>query len=287
MILDWKLVSKNLDEKILKKILENKEFYESKYIAFVLFEENESSRSYIKMKEKKAKEFWIKTKLIDQVNLKNKKKAIWIIDILNRDDSCIWILTQLPFNKELKESQWEILWNISPLKDIDWLGWVMFWLSQIEYIHFLPATVRAVFEILNFYKIKVSWKTLAIIWQSNLIGKPLAQECARRMATVWSFNEFSDKEIMKNFCKKSDIIVSASWDLWSINKDFLSEDNMQILIDVWWWKKNWKASWDFSLEEKERTNHLYTPVPWWVWPVTVSCIFANLVDLEEIKKKNQ
>lgn len=287
MILDWKLVSEHLDKQTLEQINANLQDYQWKYVAFVLFQENEASRAYIKLKQKKAEKFWIKTKLIEQTDLQNHKKALWIIDLLNKDERCIWILTQLPFNKNLQKYQWEILWNINPLKDIDGLGGVLFGLSQIEHTHFLPATVRAIFEILDFYKIKVSWKTISIIGQSNLIGKPLACECARRLATIGNFNEFSDEKIMKNFCKNADIIVSATWDLGLVDGTFLSEKNTQVLIDVWWWKKNNKPVGDFDFENIELKNHLYTPVPAGVWPVTVSAIFANLIDLQKLKTQEK
>jgi len=281
MILDWKLVARNLDNYTKEKIEKNKDFYKWKYVAFLLFEENEASRTYIKMKQKKAKQFWIQTKVIEQTNLKSKDKAIWIIDFLNKDENCIWILVQLPINENLKTYQWEILSTIHPKKDTDGLWWILFWLSQIEAINFLPATVRAIFEILNFYKIWVWWKNITIIWQSNLLWKPSATECMRQKGTVFSFNHFSNKEDIKQACKSSDIIISATWKLHMIDKTYLDEHKMQVLIDVWWWKIHNKSAWDFNFESINLNKKMYTPVPWGVWPVTISSIFANLVDLQE------
>ncbi len=282
MILNGKIVAENIDIYVKNKINENIIFYKNKYIAFLLFEENISSRTYIKMKEKKAKSFWLQTKVIEDVNLKDFEKAINIIDDLNNDENCIWILIQLPINKYLQPHQWKILAHISPKKDIDGLGWVLFGLSQIEAINFLPATVRAIFEILNFYKVSVSWKNVAILWQSNLIWKPTATECMKQQATVFSFNEFSTQEEIKKICKISDIIISATWKLHLVDKNFISEEKMQVLIDVGWGTINGKASWDFNFENIDTDEHMYTPVPGGVWPVTVSSIFANLVDLQEI-----
>jgi len=282
MILDWKLVAKNLDNYTKEKIENNKDYYNWKYVAFLLFEENEASRVYIKMKQKKAEKFWIQTKVIEQTNLKSKDKAIWIIDLLNKDKNCIWILIQLPINKHLRPYQGKILSSIYPKKDIDWLWWILFWLSQIEAISFLPATVRAIFEILYFYKIWVWWKNITVIWQSNLIWKPTATECMRQQWTVFSFNKFSNLKYIRQSCKISDIIISATWNLHMIDETYLDENKMQVLIDVWWWKIDNKPAWDFNFSKINLNKKIYTPVPWGVWPVTVSSIFANLVDLQEI-----
>ena len=286
MILDGKLVAENLDNYVLEKIQKNKDFYEWKYVAFLLFADNEASRVYIKMKQNKARKFWINTKVIEKVDA-NFEEALDIINELNNDSDCIWILIQLPLNENLKLFQWKLLGSVLPNKDIDWLWGVLFWLHQIEAINFLPATVRAIFEILYFYKIWVAWKTISVFWQSNLVWKPAVCELLRQQATVFSFNEFSDVELTKQLSKKSDIIISATWHLHLINSEYVNPDKMQVLIDVWWWKLNWKPTGDFDFDDifskSSEEDFMYTPVPGWVWPVTVSSIFANLVDLQDIK----
>lgn len=286
MILDGNLVAKNLDSYTLNKIQENKDFYNWKYVAFLLFEDNEASRVYIKMKKAKAEKLGLATKVIEDTKLSNYEEAIEIIDELNQDEGCIWILIQLPINKNLKPYQWKILAHINPKKDVDGLWWVLFWLSQVESIKFLPATVRAIFEILKFYKISVSWQNITVIWQSNLIWKPTATEFMRLQSTVFSFNQFSKIEDIKNACKKSDIIISATWKLHLIDSSFLNNLKLQVLVDVGWWKKDGKASWDFNFEEIfskfSEKDFRHTPVPGGVGPVTVSSIFANLVDLQEL-----
>jgi 5,10-methylene-tetrahydrofolate dehydrogenase/methenyl tetrahydrofolate cyclohydrolase len=65
-----------LDKYTLTKINKNINFYKNKYIAFLLFEDNESSRTYIKMKQKKAEKFQLETKVIEQPQLQSHKKAI-------------------------------------------------------------------------------------------------------------------------------------------------------------------------------------------------------------------
>jgi len=163
MILDWRLVAENLDNYTLEKINQNKGFYKWKYVAFLLFEDNEASRVYIKMKQNKASKFWLKTKVIEDTKA-DFETAMDIVNELNQDDDCIWILIQLPLNEKLRPYQGKLLWSVLPNKDIDGLWWILFGLHQIEAISFLPATVRAIFEILYFYKIWVAGKTISVFW---------------------------------------------------------------------------------------------------------------------------
>ena len=281
MILDWKLVAKHLDSYTQEKINQDKEYYDGKYVCFLLFSEDEASKVYVNMKKKKAESFWIQAKVIEQADLSDYDKVIWILDILNNDEDCIWYLIQLPSNKDLQVYQWQILAHINPKKDMDGLGWVLFGLNQIWAINFLPATVRAIFEILKFYKIWVGWKNITVIGQSNLIWKPTATECMRQMWTVFSFNSFSNPEDIKSCTKKSDIIISATWKMKLVDKTFLSEEKMQVLVDVGRWKADGKVCGDFDFDNIETDQHMFTPVPGGVWPTTVSSIFANLVDLKD------
>ena len=287
MILDGYLVAKNLDAYILNEINKNKDYYIWKYVAFLLFNNNEPSRVYIKMKQNKAHKFWLQTKIIEKVNA-DFETASNIVNKLNLDENCIWILIQLPVNDKIKPYQHKLLSQIHLKKDIDGLWGVLFGLNQIDAIRFLPATARAVFEILSFYKIWVAGKNISILWQSNLAGKPIVLEMIRQNGTVFSFNEFSDQNLIKELTRKSDIIISATWKLHLINSSYLNPNRMQVLIDIGWWKLDNKPTWDYNFEEifsaYDESNFMYTPVPGWVGPVTVSSIFANLVDLKNIEK---
>ena len=66
-----------------------------------------------------------------------------------------------------------------------------------------------------------------------------------------------------------------------INKDFVRDDKSQILVDVWYWYKDWKAVWDIDFESVKDLVKDITPVPGGVWPLTVASIFSNLFTIEE------
>ncbi|NOZ44774.1 MAG: hypothetical protein GXP45_06650 [bacterium] len=100
-------------------------------------------------------------------------------------------------------------------------------------IDFLPATPRAVIELLKFYHYdKVQGKTVAILGQSNLVGKPLAIELMKMGATIYSTNQSNDSSKTKLACQKADYIISATGQVHLIDADYLSSQKNQIILDV-------------------------------------------------------
>jgi methylenetetrahydrofolate dehydrogenase (NADP+)/methenyltetrahydrofolate cyclohydrolase len=187
---------------------------------------------------------------------------------------------------QFQEYKAELLSLIAPDKDIDGLWWVLTWLSSIWLIDFVPATARAIVTLLRAYNLyDLKWKKITVIWQSNLSGKPLVDEFIKQEATVYSCNIYTPLEEIKALCKNSDYIVSCTWCIYFVNQDFVRDDQSQILVDVWYWYKDGKAAWDIDFEKVKDKVKYISPVPGWVWPLTVASIFANLFTIEEWLRK--
>jgi methylenetetrahydrofolate dehydrogenase (NADP+)/methenyltetrahydrofolate cyclohydrolase len=228
----------------------------------------------VKVFYKKNNEFNLKFDNINNI-LSSVKK-------LNNDTNCIWIMFQLPLPKELQQYQPKILWSVNHFKDIDGLWWILVGLSAISLINFIPATPAAVLNILKYYNLdNFEWKKISVIGQSNLVWKPLAIQLIKLWAEVFSFNQFADQKHMKWICKESDYIISATWSLHLIDKTFLNKDGNQVLIDVGWGIKDWKAAWDIDFDDVKDKVKAITPVPWGVWPVTVASLFENIYNIRE------
>lgn len=298
IILDWKSVAENIQNNLKKKFQDSN----WKYIWILLLSDDEASKTYVKLKRKFWKSIWVSVNIYWKWNFKNKDtkyihssysydysnvfEVKSLINLLNIDDECIWIVVQLPLEENLMKFKSDILSTISPEKDIDWLGWVLFWLSTIDLINFVPATPLSVLKLLEHYKLdNFKWKQISIIWQSNLIWKPLALEIIKRYWTVYSFNEFSDITEMKKCCVASDYIITATWKKDLVDKTFLNWKWNQIIIDVWWWKKDWKVAWDVNYESVKNRVYAISPVPWWIWPLTVACLFDNIFIISQINKQ--
>jgi methylenetetrahydrofolate dehydrogenase (NADP+)/methenyltetrahydrofolate cyclohydrolase len=57
-----------------------------------------------------------------------------------------------------------------------------------------------------------------------------------------------------------------------------------VVIDVWFTVIDDKIYWDACFEEINNNWNLITPVPWWVWPLTVANLMNNTLKSYEINK---
>lgn len=300
-ILSWTNLADDLKLQLQQK---SKKYFWNKpvYMAIIFVWNNTSSRVYVEKKKQYWLDIWIQVKIIDQeyidnfklekINIENKKtiesqdynKVIQIINFLNNDVNCVWIIVQLPLTETLQKYKSQILARVKPKKDIDWLGGVLLGLSSIDLIDFLPATPKSVFYLLDKYNLwNIAWKKVCVLWQSNLAWKPIVLEAIKRGGLVTSLNNLSDIENTRKITKESDYIISCTWQINLIDSSFLRSDCSQIVVDVWYGHINWKPVWDVNIESVKDNVLAYTPVPGWVWPLTVACLFDNIFDLQDME----
>ncbi len=285
MLLYWKPIANSI-KKSLKEELANYDL-KNKYIWIFLLSDDKPSETYVNLKKQFWKDLGLDAKIfskdngnIDDMNFKD---VISKISDCNNDSNCLWIIVQLPLNDYLKKYQPDILSSISKKKDIDWLWWQLFGDNLVGVFDFVPATPMAVLELLKYYELdNYKWKNVVIIWQSNLLWKPLALELMKRNAEIISLNEFVDKDFMKKCCLSCDIIISAAGKAHLINWNFVRDDNSQVLIDVGFSKANGKVYGDIDLKSVENKVKAVTPTPGGVWPTTIACLFKNIQKLLHI-----
>jgi len=294
-VLLWKPVSLKLKEELKEK---SKNFFNNdKYVAIIYLWDNSASKTYVWLKKKYGEDIWLHVEIFwqsddkscnwnDSLDIyKNQDydivpKILELIAVMNYDADCVGIMVQLPLPEPFAQYKNEILSSISPDKDIDWLWWVINWLSEMWLVDFVPATPKAVLYLLKYYNLdNVSWKTVAILWQSNLVWKPLATELMKRWATIYSTNASNDAKLIQKNCQNADYIISCTWQIHLIDENYIWENNNQIIIDVWYWHKDWKPVGDVQIDKISNKVGSYTPVPWWIWPLTVACLFDNVFEL--------
>ena len=220
---------------------------------------------YSDLIEYQKKEYW------------NKDEVIELVENLNMDERCVWIICQLPLTEELKPYQQEICNAIAPLKDMDWLWnklqeWAFEW--KIE---FLPATAQAVISLWDAYDLwNWEWKVISVIGQSDIVGNPISKYLELKNAEVHRFDIRNTPEEIMNQTRKSDVIISCTWALHLIDDWFINEKKNQIIIDVGYWFLDGKSTGDVDFEKVENKVSAISPVPWWVGPMTVASLFGNI-----------
>lgn len=290
MILKGKELSIEIQENLK---LKSKSLTKNSYMAILFFGNDFSSWTYVRHKQKYWESIWISVKIFTEKDfsplIKENQgfanRIFKIIHQLNHDPFCIWIIIQLPLPTELKLHQNELLSSISPEKDIDGLWWINTWLSSTGLIDFIPATPKAVITLLEKYKLdNFKWKKIAIIGQSNIVWKPLILECIKRWAIVSSFNIDYTPEEIKQFTKKSDYIISCTWHVHLVDDSRIRHDKSQIIVDVGYGHIDGKPVWDVNIDSIANKVFAYTPVPGWIGPLTVACLFDNIFTLQGYKK---
>ncbi len=309
MLLSWKELSLQLKQELTDKTA--KIFAGKKaYVAIIFLWDDYSSATYVKHKKAYGEAIGLPVIVFGQnhqaeydrnqagkfddigIYINQKYDSVWkvmeLIRYLNHDDECVGIIIQLPLPDQFEPYKEQLLAAITPQKDVDWLGWVILWLSEIGLVDFVPATPKAVLYLLEQYKLDdFKGKTIAILWQSNIVGKPLAIECIKRWATVYTCNASTPPEQIKTIAKMSDYIISSTWKVHLIDNSFVRDDQSQIIVDVWYGHIDGKPVGDVHIETIKDKVASYTPVPGWVGPLTVACIFDNVFVLqwyEEILK---
>ena len=119
----------------------------------------------------------------------NKDEVIKLVEFLNNDERCVWIICQLPLTEELKPHQKEICNTITPIKDMDWL-WDKLQERAFEWkIEFLSATAQAVISLWNAYNLwNFEWKIINVIGQSDIVGNPISKYLELKNAEVHRFD---------------------------------------------------------------------------------------------------
>ncbi len=298
MILSWKELSVSFKQDLIQK---RTTFFGDRkaYVAIIFLGEDYSSATYVKHKKAYGDSLWLPVIVFGQNHMaeydRNQAwkfddvgiyinqnydtigKIMELVRYLNQDDECVGIIIQLPLPQQFEQYKEQLLAAITPQKDLDGLGGVVVWLSEMGLIDFVPATPKAVLYILEKYKLDdFTGKTVAILWQSNIVGKPLVLECIKRGATVYTCNADTPVEEIKTIARSSEYIISCTGKVHLIDQSFLRDDGSQIVVDVGYGHIDGKPVGDVNIETIQDKVAAYTPVPGGVWPLTVACLFDNV-----------
>jgi len=302
LLLKWKEKSEWLKKEF--KELRTQYFWdERKFVAVLFFGKSNPSQVYVNLKKKYSEEIWFDCLIFGQweswfeedypdlVKYQNKEyskkeEVIKLVEKLNDDERCVWIICQLPLTDELKPYQKEICNAIIPLKDMDWLWdklqeWAFEW--KIE---FLPATAQAVISLWNAYNLwSFEWKIISVIWQSDIVWRPISRYLELKWANVHTFDIRNTPEEIMTQTQKSNVIISCTWALHLVDDRFINENKNQILIDVGYGFLDWKSTGDVDFYKVKDKVYAISPVPGWVGPMTVASLFGNIFTIWWQKEK--
>ncbi|MCR4324260.1 MAG: bifunctional 5,10-methylenetetrahydrofolate dehydrogenase/5,10-methenyltetrahydrofolate cyclohydrolase [Candidatus Curtissbacteria bacterium] len=207
------------------------------------------------------------------------------ISKLNSDSSVHGIIVQMPIPKSLNKD--EIIEAIDPQKDVDGQNSInLKRLMENDQSGFTPATTKGIFSLLNFYRIPVEGKYVAVIGRSTLVGKPTALAMLNHDATVTVAH--SKTRDLKKITKLADVLIVATGKAKLITADHVSKN--QVVVDVGinvvddptdekpeTEPSGRKLIGDVDFEEVSKIVAAISPVPGGAGPMTVASLFENLI----------
>lgn len=243
-------------------------------LAVILIGNNPASLSFIKQKEKAAKQLGIKFKLhkfnknIKQTELLAKIKEI------GQNKELTGMLVQLPVPSYLEKAK--ILKAIPANKDVDALTG--------KKTSLVSPVVSAIIRLLKEYKITIRGKKVVIVGQGDLIGKPLALVVKELGAQLTTCD--IETSNLKQKTLKADIIISCTGHPCLIKKDMIKRG--VVIIDAGFKRMRmtdgkYQIVGDVDFENVKEKAKAVSPATGGIGPLTVAMLMTNLI---ELKKNN-
>src|SRR3989344_2127579 len=259
-------------------------------LAIIQVGEREESAAYIKSKIKFGEEIGAKVEHIKFPESVNESEIIEKINYLNEERNTNGIIVQLPIPESL--SKQKIIDAILPSKDVDGLTVANTKVRVNGYKSAIfPATARGVVELLNFYKITIKGKKVAVLVMSALAGSPITLIIQREGGFTFHCNSKIPRDEEIKLTRGSDIIIVAIGKPKFLTSEFFTEGANQTVVDVGINKisegevlklkeevPKAKFVGDVDFDNVEPIVGAITPVPGGVGQMTVLALFENLFD---------
>lgn len=200
---------------------------------------------------------------------------------VNEDPKVHGILLFRPLPRHLDEEPLHMI--INPYKDVDGMSPVnMAKVFSGDASGHAPCTAEAVMEMLDYYKIDLTGKKVAIVGRSMVVGRPLAMLMLKKNATV-TICHTRTKDLPKTL-REAEVLVAAAGKAKMITEDMVGEGAIvaDVGINV---DENGNLCGDVDYEVAEKKASYISPVPRGVGSVTTSVLAKHVVKGLELLTK--
>lgn len=247
-----------------------------KFLGAVLVGDDKSSVSFLKQKEKTAKELSVDFRLYQSpLEIKNDELRNEVGAIVAHK-TCGGVIVQLPLPEQLN---WYYVLNAIPReKDVDVLSERALGAFYVDRGLVLPPAVGAVQEIIRNQKLEIKNCSVAIVGLGLLVGRPIANWIMRRAKETILLRSVSDLALLKN----ADIVITGVGLAGLISPDMLKDGAG--IIDFGYGTLDGKYSGDFDARElavRDSRLAFYTPTPGGTGPLLVAKLFENFYELNK------
>lgn len=279
-ILEGKILSQNIAERLKQKITT---FATTPKLVIVQVGNNEESNTYVKHKKIYGEKIGVIVEYKKYEETIDHQTIIDDIEKCNKDNSVHGIIIQLPIPRHFQSTK--IIDTIDSRKDVDGLTSVSFKHLFDNNEGYMPATTKAIFTLLDSKNIELKGKKVVIVGQSTLVGRPTALAMLNRNGTVTVCH--TETKNLDKETKQADILIVATGSPHLITEKHVSSD--QIIIDIGITVLPHqdptnglkKVVGDVDFQNVKDKVKAITPVPGGVGPLTIACLFENLIQAYE------
>ncbi len=232
--------------------------------------EDPASVSYTRLKDKRAKELGLDSRVLALPEETTQEELLDLIASLNSDEDIDGILVQLPLPSHVDADL--VIESIAPEKDVD--GFHPFNVGRLWTggKALRPCTPAGILRILDHFDIDLEGKEAVVVGRSNIVGKPLAALLLGRNATVTVAH--SRTRDLGAVTRRADVLIAAVGRPGTITPDMVRDG--AVLVDVGVNRVGDKLVGDIEPAAWDKSS-AYTPVPGGVGPMTVAMLLANTV----------
>ncbi len=273
-IIDGKLVSRQVRERVAKEAEELKKKGVTPGLAVIIVGEDPASQVYVRNKEKACEEVGFYSEKFALPENTTQEELNNLVKELNGRPE----ISGIPLPKHLDDK--EVINLIDPIKDVDAFHPVNVGAIMIGDYNFLPCTPAGVMELIHSTGVEVSGKKAVVIGRSNIVGKPQAMLLLHENATVEITH--SRTVNLAEVTKTADILVAAIGKAKFVKADMVKEG--AVVIDVGMNRdENGKLCGDVDFEDVKDKCSFITPVPGGVGPMTISMLMQNTLTAAKIQ----
>ena len=280
-ILDGKVLSAEIKEKVARRVAAMKEQGVIPGLAVILVGNDPASEIYVRNKGKGCEETGMLSRTIRMDENTTQEALEEEIEKLNRDPAIHGILVQLPLPDHLDEQA--ALARILPEKDVDGFhlvnaGHLMTGTEGVG-----PCTPKGALYMIRSAGIDLSGKEAVVIGRSNIVGKPMAMLLLQQNCTVTLCH--SRTRDLAEHTRRADILVAAVGKAGFVTADMVKPG--AVVIDVGINRVNGKVCGDVDYEGVKEIAGWITPVPGGVGRMTIAMLLANTADAAERTLKRE
>jgi methylenetetrahydrofolate dehydrogenase (NADP+)/methenyltetrahydrofolate cyclohydrolase len=240
-------------------------------LVIITYYADERSKVYVNLKLKKSNEVGIECKTLDWSG-KSLDECKAEMQNLSNDVSVNAIIAQLPMHK--LDGYQEVLDLIPASKDVDGLSSSSIEMLKESTANLVPATPKAILEVIKHENIELNNKNVLIIGQGKLVGLPLSIIMKNQGFKVMTADK--NTQNMTKLTLDADIIITATGSPHLINGGMIKEG--AIVLDAGAAEADGKIVGDVDYNSVEPKASVISKVPGGIGPVTVACLLENVLE---------